>query len=203
MTEHIYYVNDHDQPTGETEEKLAAHHQNTRLHAAFSCYVFNAEGKFLATQRAFGKKVWPGVWTNTACGHPMPNESREDALKRRLQYELGMKVTDVNVALPKYTYKTPPYKGIIEHEYCPVYVAIAASEPVPNPVEVAQYKWLKWSQFVQAAKEDENGKGARAWMLELPHDEYAALGVWSWWCKDQLKQLQNLEIIKKYSQTSD
>ncbi len=70
MTELVYYVTQDDHPTGETEEKYAAHHANTRLHAAFSVYVFNDKGQLLVTQRAFSKKVWPGVWTNTCCGHP-------------------------------------------------------------------------------------------------------------------------------------
>ena len=32
---------------------------------AFSCYVFDDDGLCLVTQRAWSKKVWPGVWTNS------------------------------------------------------------------------------------------------------------------------------------------
>jgi len=195
----IYYVNSDDTPTGETSEKYAAHTENTKLHAAFSVYVFNEKGQFLVTQRAFGKKVWPGVWTNSCCGHPFPDESREEAIKRRLHYELGMEATNVQVVLPHYTYKTPPYNGIIEHEYCPVYFAIAASDPAPNPDEVAQFHWVDWEDFVNAAETDGTSDSAkRSWMKSLPIGESRTLGIWSWWCKDQLKQLKDTQLIHEF-----
>lgn len=202
MTELIYYVDEHDVPTGETEEKYAAHHAHTRLHAAFSVYVFNDEGKFLVTQRAFSKKVWPEVWTNTCCGHPLPGESREEAIARRMHYELGMKVKDVTLVLPDYTYQTPPYNGIIEHEYCPVYFARAASDPVPNPDEVAMVHWMDWKDYTAALEADgEGSEGQREWMGPLATSEYRKLGVWSWWCKDQLNQLKpHADIISSFSE---
>lgn len=45
-----------------TAPKLTSHHLHTPLHKAFSCYIFDEdEGRFLVTQRALSKKVWPGV----------------------------------------------------------------------------------------------------------------------------------------------
>src|SRR5581483_7642642 len=74
--ERIVFVDETGQPTGETGPKLASHTADTKLHLAFSCYVFNLENKlFLFTQRAHVKKVWPDVWTNSVCGHPMPGET--------------------------------------------------------------------------------------------------------------------------------
>jgi isopentenyl-diphosphate delta-isomerase len=117
-------------------EKRASHHADTPLHLAFSCYVFDDEGVFLATRRALPKQVWPGVWSNSVCGHPRPGESMIDAIHRRLDEELGMTARDVRVVLPHHIYRAPPYRGIVEHEFCPVYVARATSEPAPNPLEV-------------------------------------------------------------------
>lgn len=168
--EYIVFVDEQGQPTGETGEKLASHGPDTKLHLAFSCYIFNENGEVLVTRRADSKKVWPSVWTNSVCGHPAPGESFEDAIKRRSQYEIGLDVTDIDVKLPNYRYKTPPYNGIIENEFCPVFFAKTSAEPKPNPEEVSAYEWLEWNEFVQRAQADEG-------------DE------WSWWCKDQLKQL--------------
>ena len=175
MPELIYYVDNQDKPTGETAPKLDAHNSDTQMHAGFSCYIFNDKGEFLVTQRALSKKVWPGVWTNSVCGHPSPGESREDAIVRRTEYELGMTVQDMQLVLPNYIYKTPPFKGIIENEYCPVFFARAASDPKPNPEEVEDYKWLTWQEFIVQAQSDNDDN-------------------WSYWCKDQLKQLQQIQL---------
>jgi len=180
-TEQIYYVDENDNPTGEVSDKLPAHHDKTRLHAAFSSYIFNDAGLFLVTQRAFSKKVWPRVWTNSCCGHPAPNETREDAILRRLDNELGMSATDIKIGLPEYRYTSPPYNGIIENEFCPLYFAKAVGEPIPNPAEVEDYKWVEWDWFLEQIAQDSND-------YSTPDSPDAP--IWSWWCKDQLKQLK-------------
>jgi isopentenyl-diphosphate Delta-isomerase len=168
--EYIVFVDDNGQPTGETGAKLASHTNATKLHLAFSCYIFNENGEVLVTQRADSKKVWPSVWTNSVCGHPGPGESLEKAITRRAAYELGLTVSGIEAKLPRYRYRTPPYNGIIENEFCPVFFAITHAEPNPNPEEVSAYQWLAWDEFVAKAQADTGD-------------------VWSWWCKDQLTQL--------------
>jgi isopentenyl-diphosphate delta-isomerase len=151
-------------------EKWSSHHGATPLHLGFSCYVFDADGRFLATRRSTGKKVWPGVWTNTVCGHPAPGESFVDAIERRLDYELGMSAENIQVVLPRHIYRAPAFRGIVEHEFCPVFVARTVGRPRPNPVEVTDYRWMPWREFVRAAESDTT-------------DEF------SWWCKNQLKEI--------------
>lgn len=80
--EQIILVNDQGELIG-TQEKYAAHTSHTPLHLAFSCWVFNQQGQLLMTRRALSKKAWPGVWTNSVCGHPLPGEATEDAIRRR------------------------------------------------------------------------------------------------------------------------
>jgi isopentenyl-diphosphate delta-isomerase len=46
--------------------------------------------------------------------------------------------------LSEYIYKTPPYNGIIEHEYCPIFVGMLDIQPKPNPDEVGDYQWVSW-----------------------------------------------------------
>ncbi len=178
--EQIVFVDEYDNPTGEIGEKLSSHNAGTKLHRAFSCYVFNEKGEFLVTKRASVKKVWPNVWTNSCCGHPGPNESREDAIKRRLQYELGMTVNNIRLIIPDYIYKTPPYNGIIEHEFCPVYVATATSNPIPNPAEVEDFKWVNWKWFIEQTSADSN---------DYSNPDAPDAPIWSWWCKDQIKHI--------------
>jgi len=176
--EQIVFVDENGQPTGEVGPKLESHTANTRLHLAFSCYIFRkSDNKFLVTQRALSKKVWPGVWTNSVCGHPAPGEAIEDAIRRRATYEAGLSnITDISCVLPKYRYTTPPYNGIIENELCRVFIAYVDDEPKPNPEEVEAYKWLTWPQY--------------ATILETRADEM------SYWAKDQYKQLKDLEPFR-------
>jgi isopentenyl-diphosphate delta-isomerase len=202
MSEYLYFVDKNDNQTGETAEKYTAHNADTKLHAAFSCYVFNKQGKFLVTQRAHSKKVWHGVWTNTCCGHPFPGETREDAVVRRLEYELGMKVSNIRLVVPKYIYKTPPYNRIIEHEYCPIYVAIAESRTTANPDEVEAYKWVDWDWYVNELDNDSTNYSVFAESVPKD-DELGSKNVpkWSWWCKDQLQILKSSKEFLQYIQT--
>lgn len=160
--------------------KASTHTADTPLHLAFSCYVFDDDGSFLTARRALTKKVWPGVWSNSVCGHPAPQESFEDAIARRLRYELGMTVRDVEVVLAEHLYRAPPFGGIVEYEFCPVFAARRASVPEPNPIEVSACAWMDWEEFARRADED-------------------ADDVWSWWCKNQLRELRANPLIARYS----
>lgn len=145
--EQIVLLDDQFRPIG-VAPKLASHHRETPLHLAFSCYVFNERGELLVTQRALTKKVWPGVWSNSFCGHPAPGEPMEDAIRRRARAELGIAdLEDITCALPDYRYKTPEFNGIIENEFCPVYVARISEAVAPNPDEVGGYEFMSWEEF--------------------------------------------------------
>ena len=130
--------------------KATVHTHETPLHLAFSCHVFNDRGQILVTRRALDKKTWPGVWTNSFCGHPAPGEDSVDALHRRAARELGMTVTDVQVAIPEFRYRAVDASGIVENEICPVYVARASSDPNPAADEVAEFYWADTLELLAA-----------------------------------------------------
>lgn len=179
MGEQIVLLDESHNPIG-AADKFSSHHANTPLHLAFSCYIFDEGGRFLLTQRASTKKVWPGVWTNSICGHPAPGESFETAIRRRAAFELGLrKVTDITKVLPDYRYTTPPFNGIIENEFCPVFFARATQTFVPNPEEVMDFVWERWNMVLND--------------VEAKPKEY------SYWFKDQLSQLKCRPEIKEYT----
>ena len=179
-TEQVVFVDETGKPTGEVGPKLASHTGDTKRHLAFSCYIFR-EGSaphdpdFLLTRRALDKKVWPGVWTNSVCGHPAPGEGMEAAIRRRAAYELGVTaLSGVQCLLPNYAYTSPPSNGIVENEFCPVYMAFTSQQPEPNPAEVADYRWLRWSEY--------------ATLLQAEPD------TTSYWAKDQFPLLADKVI---------
>lgn len=138
--------------------KRLVHHRNTPLHLAFSCYLFDSGGRFLVTTRAFGKLTWPGVRTNSCCGHPAPEESMRAAITRRLGQELGVAASEPRLVLPRFSYRAEMADGTVEYELCPVYVAVADTADVrPDPAEVHAADWMAWGEFaagVRAGTED-------------------------------------------------
>ncbi|UTT63446.1 isopentenyl-diphosphate Delta-isomerase [Microcella humidisoli] len=125
-----------------TAPKATVHTTDTPLHLAFSCHVFDEHGRVLVTRRALDKRTWPGVWTNAFCGHPAPGEDTVQAIARRAERELGLRITDVRVALPDFRYRAVDASGIVENEICPVYTARAAGELSPAADEVAEWAWI-------------------------------------------------------------
>lgn len=125
-----------------TAPKATVHTTDTPLHLAFSCHVFDERGRVLVTRRALDKRTWPGVWTNAFCGHPSPGEDTVQAIARRAERELGLRITDVRVALPDFRYRAVDASGIVENEICPVYTARAAGELAPADDEVAEWAWI-------------------------------------------------------------
>jgi isopentenyl-diphosphate delta-isomerase len=142
VTEFVVLVSEEGQAIG-SADKATVHTTDTPLHLAFSCHVFNEAGEVLVTRRALAKKTWPGVWTNSFCGHPAPEEALEDALQRRARQELGFVVTDVRSALPDFRYRAVDASGVVEYEICPVFVARTINEPLPEPDEVCEFAWVE------------------------------------------------------------
>jgi isopentenyl-diphosphate delta-isomerase len=152
-----------------TARKDEVHTTDTPLHLAFSCWVTDGEGRVLLTQRSPAKLTWPGVWTNSFCGHPEPGEDLPDAVHRRGWDELGARLADVRSVLPEFRYRAVSASGIVENEVCPVYTARLASALDPHPDEVADLRWTTFDEL---------------------RDRVAAdAGPYSPWMLDQLAQL--------------
>lgn len=140
-------------PAG-TADKATVHHADTPLHFAFSCWVIR-DGKVLVTRRALNKLTWPGVWTNSFCGHPAPAEEQADAVVRRASFELGLpagSLQELECVLPDFAYRAVDSSGVVENELCPVFVARLAPdvEPDPNPEEIDSYFWAPVADFLTA-----------------------------------------------------
>lgn len=147
--EHVILLNEQDQPCG-TLEKYAAHTATTPLHSAFSCWLFNDQGQLLVTRRSLHKKAWPGVWTNSVCGHPQSGETTADAIIRRARFELGVEVAELTPVYPDFRYRAADPSGIVENEVCPVYAARVISARRPNADEVMDEQWSELEDVLRA-----------------------------------------------------
>lgn len=143
-------------PTG-TADKATVHTADTPLHLAFSAWLIDAAGRLLISRRAVSKLTWPGVWTNSFCGHPGPGEQTEDAVFRRARQELGLPegaLEEMRCVLPEFHYRAVDSSGVVENEICPVFVVRLASgyEPQPNPAEVDDFRWVAPDDLIAASE---------------------------------------------------
>jgi isopentenyl-diphosphate Delta-isomerase len=135
-----------------TAAKAEVHHAATPLHLAFSCYLVDADDRLVMTRRAATKRTFPGVWTNTCCGHPLPGEPMSDSVLRRLRHELGIGAAKLTLLLPRFRYQARMDNGVLENEVCPVYAAYADELPDLDPAEVAEARWVDWDEFCAAVR---------------------------------------------------
>ncbi|HET9871364.1 MAG TPA: isopentenyl-diphosphate Delta-isomerase [Propionibacteriaceae bacterium] len=147
----VVLLNPQREPIGQAP-KSTIHTAQTPLHLAFSLYLFNAQGQVLLTRRALSKATWPGVWTNTCCGHPRPGEELAAAVHRRLETELGLKVRSLRCVLPDFAYTALDASGVRENEICPVFVGSLHPDAlvVPNEFEVMDWEWVGWRELEAA-----------------------------------------------------
>lgn len=148
--ERVVLLADDGTPLG-VAPKRDVHHLETPLHLAFSCHVLDDRGRLLLTRRALAKTAWPGVWTNAFCGHPGPFEPIPDAVHRRAEQELSLRLRGLRLVLPDFRYRAVDASGVVENEICPVYVATADADLRPNPDEVVETQWAEPADLARAA----------------------------------------------------
>ena len=137
MKEKVILVDKNDNELG-TMEKQEAHVKGL-LHRAFSVFIFNDKNELLLQRRAVNKYHSGGLWTNTCCSHPRQNEKTEDAAKRRLLEEMGLRST-----LKKqfdFVYKAKLDNNLYEHEFDHVFFGFTNDLPIINPEEVEEYTY--------------------------------------------------------------
>jgi isopentenyl-diphosphate Delta-isomerase len=139
----VILVDENDTETGLMSKTEA--HEKGLLHRAVSVFITNSDGDWLLQRRALNKYHSAGLWTNTCCSHPLPGETNEDAVKRRLIEEMGLEC-ELN-QLFRFTYREILENGLIEHELDYVFLGISNLLPVINDSEVAEYKYFNYQEL--------------------------------------------------------
>lgn len=141
--EQVILVDENDSVLG-SAEKLQAH-RDGKLHRAFSIFVFDSERRMLLQRRAADKYHSGGLWSNTCCGHPRPDETTGAAAERRLAEEMNFKC-DLHEAF-SFTYRAELEDGLVEHELDHVFVGEFDGVPAPAPLEVWEWKWMNLDEL--------------------------------------------------------
>ncbi|WP_333995503.1 isopentenyl-diphosphate Delta-isomerase [Burkholderia orbicola] len=145
MDEQLVLIDADDVPVG-TCGKMQAHREGL-LHRAFSIFVFNSCGRLLLQQRAFDKYHSGGLWSNTCCGHPRPDEKLEQATHRRLNEEMGFScaLRKVDTLL----YRASFANGLVEHELTHILAGAFDGSPAPDPAEAAAWRWIDIPELIE------------------------------------------------------
>ena len=136
--EKVILVDKNDNQVG-LMPKLEAHEKGV-LHRAFSIFIFNSKYELLLQKRASSKYHSGGLWTNTCCSHPREGEDTLDAANRRLDEEMGIKVSLRKVY--DFIYKAELDNQLTEHEFDHVFYGVCDNDPILNKDEAEDFKWV-------------------------------------------------------------
>jgi len=139
----VILVDEIDNPIG-VMEKMEAH-RKACLHRAVSVFIMNSKGDWILQRRAFSKYHSNGLWTNTCCSHPYPNESSLAAANRRLTEEMGIDCSLKEIF--SFLYMEPLDNELTEYELDHIFVGISDDFPKLNIEEVAEWKAISFSEL--------------------------------------------------------
>ena len=145
----VIAVDGDDDPRG-TVNRLEAHTGDGIRHRAFTCLVFDADGRLLLGQRAPGKRLWGTYWDGTVASHPVEGQTQREATRQRLEEELGVtpdqygeiRLTD------KFEYKRYFEDAGLEWEVCAVLkVTLEDAALDPDEEEIAGLLWADYEHL--------------------------------------------------------
>lgn len=100
--------------------RFECHHNKNLIHRVTNIAIFNTKGEILLQKRSMTKDLYPGFFTLSASGHVSKGESYEQAAKREMEEEIGLKNIPIKEVAKKIvesdeeTEMLTLYKGICE-----------------------------------------------------------------------------------------
>lgn len=132
-------VNTRDEVIGSCEKAQA--HAAPTLHRAFSVFLYSDKGMLLQ-RRSRGKYHSGGLWTNACCSHPRYGETLSEAVPRRMEEELGWSEAVQEIFSFVYCAQFAP--DLWEYEYDHVFLGPCDRDPVLNPEEAEEFRWVEF-----------------------------------------------------------
>jgi isopentenyl-diphosphate delta-isomerase len=147
--DYVVRVNASGKKTGIAKKKEA--HEKGFLHRAFSIFIFNDNGFMLLQKRAVTKYHFAGLWTNTCCSHPQPEERVLTAANRRLHEELGFTTSIYLRDHIMYSFHDEP-SNLIEHEFDYILIGVYNGNIFFNQEEASEIRWISPDALIQEVK---------------------------------------------------
>ncbi|AAG20030.1 isopentenyl pyrophosphate isomerase [Halobacterium salinarum NRC-1] len=150
-TQDVIAVTPDDERTG-LANRLDAHTGDGVRHRAFTCLLFDEDGRVLLAQRADRKRLWDTHWDGTVASHPIEGQSQVDATRQRLAEELGiephqydkLEITD------RFEYKRRYLDEGLEWEVCAVLQATLHDTSFDrDPEEVGGAMWVDYEDLYE------------------------------------------------------
>lgn len=152
----VVIVDDNDNRLG-LMEILRAHKGDGVMHRAISVLLYDGKGRVLLQKRSKFKPLWPLVWANTVCTHPLDGEGYVDCAARRLKEEMGISLEnsarDLRIVY-RMRYQAVFNQELSEFELDSVIIGQYQGEVEPDPKEVADYKWIGWEELKRDIEEN-------------------------------------------------
>lgn len=151
----VVVVDEADAPLG-TMAKLDAHVAPGTLHRAISVFVYDGAGRLLLQRRSKHKHHFRGLWANTACSHPRPEEAPVEAGVRRLREEMGIRAE--LEAAGRFMYRAEdPESGLVEHELDHVLIGFSDDDPRMDLREADAFDRVDPGDLLVRLESDETG----------------------------------------------
>lgn len=139
-------------------------HARGLRHRAAHVLVTDPGGRVFVQRRAWWKECQPGLWDTSAAGHLSAGEDYATAAARELEEELGLRP-----AAPLQVLCRLEASADTGFEFVAVFLAVADSEPQPDPGEIIDSRWCKVADL-------------EAWLATSPADFTSAFReIWSRW----------------------
>ncbi|MFB6361529.1 MAG: NUDIX domain-containing protein [Halobacteriales archaeon] len=143
---------DADDNEVEIVDRLEAHVGDGIRHRAFTCLLFDDDGRLLLAQRSPAKRLWDTYWDGTVASHPAPGQSQLEATEERLEEELGItpdQYSDLRVT-DRFEYKRFFENEGVEWEVCAVLKATLSDTALaPNDAEIGGLLWVDYHDLHQ------------------------------------------------------
>jgi isopentenyldiphosphate isomerase len=154
LSERIEVYTPDGRPTGVVKSR-AAIHESGDWHLAAFVWVFDPAGRILLQRRAPDKDAWPGRWDASAAGHVEAGETSEEAARRELAEELGIRATSLLRGDDHRQEHVHP-GGLVDREHHAVFflacdLALGAYAPGPEVTAIGLVALAAFEAFARGA----------------------------------------------------